>query len=53
MNPNPRVRLILLCLAIVCCVLGIVAFEDAGEVLSLSGASWVAVAIALVAGALL
>lgn len=53
MNPNPRVRLILLCLAVVACVLGIVAFEDAGEVVSLSGASWVAIAIALIAAALL
>lgn len=53
MNPNPRVRTILLCLAIVCCVIGVVSFEDAGEVLSLGGASWVAIAIALIAGALL
>lgn len=53
MTDNPRVRLILLCLAIVAALLSVVAFEDAGEVLSLVGGSWLAVATALVAGALL
>jgi len=50
---NTRIRTILLALAIVAVILGVVATEDAGEVLSLTGVSWVAIAIGLIAGSLL
>lgn len=52
MNGRTRV-IVLLVAAIFACAISIVAFEDPGEVLSLTGFSWLAIAIACVAGALL
>lgn len=53
MNDQPRVRLVLLALAIASCLFAVATFEDAGEVLSLVGGSWLAIAVAFIAGALI
>lgn len=53
MTDIPKARALLLCLAIVAALLSVGAFESGDEVLSLLGGSWLAIAGALVAAALL
>lgn len=51
---NGRTRIIVcLVLAIVAAMVSIVANEDTGEILNLTGLSWLAIGVAFVAGALL